>query len=113
MTEQKFFPGDMVRIRCFEEIDVDDIGRLGYEDNQCYEIGRNYINRMATEGRWYYIKSHDIDCGSHTYKLSEEISGDSIAYYWAQGMLAPYDENEEKELPYADPEDLYRFLGIA
>lgn len=111
MTEQKFFPGDRVRIRSFDEIDVSDLGNIRHDVNYCFGIGREHINKVASEGTPYYIEHASTYADVFTYSLSRDESGeDIIAYHWAQGMLDRY---EEEDLSDVELGDLSWIFGIS
>lgn len=112
MNEQRFFVGERVRVRRYGEIDALDIGTANYDDFYCYGIPKRRVDLMSGEPDGYIIRSGrwNEDRGMFIYELSNPHTGITEAYYWAQGMLCPYDE-ECAELPEPDPEDLSLFFA--
>lgn len=110
--EPKFSKGDVVAIRPFNEIDSDDIGRVGISENSCFSIPCEHINRQSASGEKPYVVTR-IDCEYSTYiyrlrLLDSDEERDPITYWWAQGMLRPY--VEQTELPDADDTEFFGFL---
>lgn len=112
MSGQKFFPGDRVRVRQYGEIDELDIGTANYDDFYCYGIPKERVERMANRPDGFIIRTGrwNEDRGMFIYELDDPDTGKLEMYWWAQGMLCPYD-GECAELPEPDPEDLFRFLA--
>lgn len=106
MNEQKFHNGNAVMIRPFDEVDMEEMGRIRKTAGVCYGIDREYINERTD--KVYRIAKHMEDCGAHVYKLKNEI-GLTIPYWWAQGML--YSLGEES-IPEPDTDGLFGLLGI-
>ena len=111
MNEQKFMPGDLVKIRRFDEIDTKDIGRHRFDAGMCFGIEKRHINTLAgqvfTIGR--FLLAMQSDANSYDYTLVDE-NGDEIRYWWAQGMLDFAFRDEE--LPEPDEEGLFAFLSV-
>ena len=110
MSEQKFKVGDLVRVRHFDEIDTDDIGDISYDDHNrtCYEIYDTSIDMHADSEAPYVIATAGTYLNAYVYRLGLSPDGPKDAYWWAQGMLYPY---IEEELSDPDPEDLFAFLS--
>lgn len=116
--EAKFKEGDIVAVRPFDEIDLDDIGNLQYENRGigsqfCYGIGRNHIDKRSQDGYAYRIASPGDDYrGTYVYRLEYIAQPDTyVSYTWAQGMLRGIEDglgDEEIEPP--DSESLIGFL---
>ncbi len=111
MNEQKFMPGDMVKIRRFDEIDTEDIGGHRFDAGMCFGIEKRYINTLAgrvfTIGR--FLLNVQSDASSYDYTLVDE-DGDEIRYWWAQGMIDF--ASPQEELPEPDEEGLFAFLSV-
>lgn len=105
--EQRFYEGDTVMIRRFDEIDRSEIGSTGLSATNCFSIGKNYINNMAKRGPAFVISSVRKDYRTYIYTLCEADSGERTAYWWAQGMLSGA---EEEEIEPPDTEGLIGFL---
>lgn len=116
MTIRKYREGDLVRILPFDEIDLKDVGD-DYSRTSCFGISRNTIDEYARNLDGVALAV----CG--VYNLSDRnrtvyyhlrmknCANTSIGFEWAQGMIAPFVEDEEDEpLCDADPNDLIRFL---
>ena len=106
MNAQKFFIGDKVRIRPFDEIDTSDIGECGISDEGCFAIGRFHINEESAEGP-YVITEFREDYETYIYRMRREDGINNITFWWAQGMLYP---DEQEELPDADECGLFGYL---
>ena len=106
MNEQKFHNGDAVMIRPFDEVDMEEMGRIRKSAGVCYGIDRNYINERTD--RVYRIAKHMQDCGAHVYKLLSETNV-MTPYWWAQGMLYPA---KEEAIPDPDTDGLFGLLGV-
>ena len=107
MTDQKFFKGDRVFVRGFDEIDTGDIGVITKGRRFCYGITRKEIERTAGFGE-LEIENVIRDLGTYIYTLRNPISTKSVSFLWAQGMLRPV---PEEELAEPDPTDLFRFFA--
>lgn len=105
MNEQKFQKEDLVRVRRFDEIDEQDIGRLRKSATECYSINKDFINDKADT--IFKIARCEQDIGTYVYKLRDE-SGSFLPYWWAQGML---DFAFTEELAEPDEEGLFAFLS--
>ena len=101
MTEQKFHPGDIVRIRPFDQIDREDIGRLTWTPNSCYGIPSGDIAKARRNYGELIIHSAEMYKDSWVYHLRTPDDGFVVGYSWAQGMLEPA-EQEFIEIPEAD-----------
>lgn len=99
MTEQKFRPGDCVRIRPFDLIDQEDIGRLTWTTNACYSIDREEIEAAHAKYSELFIVDAHVFKDSWVYHLRTQTR--EIGYAWAQGMLE-YANAEPIEIPEAD-----------
>lgn len=108
MNERKFMPGDMVKIRRFDEIDADDIGSHRFDASNCFGIDRSHIDSLAGQVFTIESVSRTISYGSYDYKLLDK-KGNRISYWWAQGML---DFEFAEELPDPDEEGLFAFLSV-
>lgn len=113
MNEQKFMPGDMVKIRRFDEIDTADIGNHRFDAANCFGIESSYINSLADRGGVYTIGRISLpersSFGSYDYTLEDE-DGNEIAFWWAQGMIDF--ASPQEELPEPDEEGLFSFLSV-
>lgn len=110
MTEQRFFKGDMVRIRPFDEIDASDIGTVGLTSNICFSITKHHINEKSKDYPYLLVVRHSRECDTHIYTLKDpESDSKEICYWWAQGMLYPYEEESLSEED-ADVPGLFGFL---
>lgn len=109
MTEQKFFIGDRVRVRPYDKIDTLDIGNSSCDSYYCYGIPKRHIDRASDKSDGFVIRNgrFNEDKGMFIYDLVD-LAGKLQAYYWAQGMLCPYEE--ETELPEPDPSGLFSFI---
>ena len=105
--EQRFFKGDLVRVRPFDEIDRDEIGRVGKNECVCFAISSRIIDRRSGEGP-FVITSAVTGFGTYIYHLRPEDSPCDITYWWAQGMLRP--DEDPRGLPEPDTEGLFSIL---
>lgn len=114
----KFKEGDIVAVRPFDEIDLDDIGDLQYVNKEggsqfCYGIGIGHINKRSQDGYAYRIASQgDYYRGTYVYRL-EYIAqpGTYVSYTWAQGMLRGIEDDlDDEEIDPPDSESLFGFL---
>lgn len=112
MTEQKFYVGDRVRIRPFCQIDQSDIGNASYTDGYCYGIPRRSIDKWSDKPEGFIVRyvRWTNEKSMFVYELTDPVTGDLAAYCWGQGMLYPYDEYEETDLPDRDPDEMFGFL---
>ena len=113
MTERKYYENDPVRILPFSEIDRSDIGIARYEPADapggglCFGIRKRGIDEYSIGGPYkitYAFYSNEYRMW--TYRM-EDKDGTPVRWYWAQGMLRPYEEEELKE---PEPDDLFGFL---
>ena len=113
MNEQKFMPGDLVKIRRFDEIDTADIGNHRFDAEICFGIERSYIDSLAGRGLVYTIGriflAESSSYNSYDYTLEDE-DGNEISYWWAQGMIDF--ASPQEELPEPDEEGLFAFLSV-
>ena len=106
MTDQKFYEGDRVFVREFDDIDTEDIGVIRKDRDSCYSLDRNDIKRAVDYGELEVTKCV-ADLGTYVYRLRIPGHAGGISYYWAQGMLRPaYGE----ELAEEDPDGLFEIL---
>ena len=111
MTEQKYSVGEKVRILPFEEIDLFDIGTASHDEYYCYGIERKRIDKMSNTQDGFIVRKviWFADREMYRYELTESSTGNLAPFFWAQGMLGPYEE--ETEFPEPDPDDLFRFFA--
>ena len=114
MAIQKYHVGDLVRILPFDEIDIEDVGGY-YSYNICFGIPRITIDEYALNMKGIALavcSVHELPDGTKFYSLRVNNCADtSLNFGWAQGMIAPFVEDEEDEpLCDVDPNDLIRFL---
>lgn len=114
MTIRKFREGDLVRILPFDEIDLEDVGDY-YSRTSCFGLPRNTIDEYAQNLDGVALEVCDVyelsDGTAYYHLRMKNCAATSIMFEWAQGMIAPFVEDEEDEpLCDADPNDLMRFL---
>lgn len=111
MNKQKFFTGDRVRIRRFDEIDTSDLGDIRHNKTHCFGISSSETEMLIAEREYYYIAGYTTYKNCHVYALSiNDFEGERVLYSWAQGMLDYY---EEEELPTVELGDLCELLGVS
>lgn len=88
MSDRKFYDGDIVAVRPFDEIDFDDIGDLSHDEKYCFGIVRSHIEEMSRKGYVFRIDADSMyyDENGYTYDIVD-MYGSIQSYRWAQGML--------------------------
>jgi len=111
---QKYYIGDYVRVRRFNEIDTSDIGNgpMSYspEKRECLNLSESTINEYSEATVPFEITRCDYNnyIGAYLYHLRAYGCGHDNFFVWSQGMLAPY---QEEDLPGADTDSLFSFLS--
>ena len=118
MKPQLFHSGDKVSVRPYAEIDRTDIGDARYEERSrhlngkryCYGIDEDYIDKLSSMDEPLIVKKEcdrTEDRDMFIYDLTT-ASGVQVPYWWAQGMLRPYEEAEP--MPEPDVDGLFGLL---
>ena len=109
---QKFFPGDFVRIRSFDEIDENDLGTSIHKDRtSCFAIGKAYINAKSERFEGFMIERCSEKAGTYVYTLRRPGNAVEETYWWAQGMLYPLYEEEWPDDSGISDSDMMSFLA--
>ena len=113
MVEQKFFIGDRVIIRPFDEIDTEDNGSIPMTSEVCYGISRGFIEDIRLHNgadEVYEIISAEKrrDGSTYVYHLRRVRDNHSDGLFWGQGMLAG--EHELEDIPEPDQDGLFSVL---
>ena len=118
MKPQLFHSGDKVSVRPYAEIDRTDIGNARYEESSlrndgkryCYGIDDDYIDKLSSMDEPLIVhreSDRTVDRDMFIYEL-RTASGGQVPYWWAQGMLRPYEEAEP--MPEPDVDGLFGLL---